>query len=143
MSEKLMKAAACIEKKKVKSFGTCIGRFTHSRKFQLKITSLDLLAPYAKNKVWLKKGSEQHFIYGKNILKASVQKLSENVDSNEGVIIYSNDELPIVILFIKFLNKCFEIIFRGLGSQQNLGMLLEPVHQLIWLLFGKQILENM
>merc|ERR1719348_1273926 len=90
-----MKAAACIEKKKIQSFGTCIGKFTHSRKFHLKITSLDILAPFAKNKVWLKKGSEQHFVYGKNILKASIKKLSESIDTNEGLIVCTSDDLPI------------------------------------------------
>lgn len=47
-SEKLMKAAACISRKQLLSFGTCLGKFTKSGKFYLNITALDYLAPYAK-----------------------------------------------------------------------------------------------
>lgn len=47
-SEDLMKRAACIGRKQLVSFGTCLGKFTKSGKFFLHITALDYLAPYAK-----------------------------------------------------------------------------------------------
>ena len=47
-NEELMKQAACISRKELFSFGTCIGKFTKSQKFFLLITALDYLAPYAK-----------------------------------------------------------------------------------------------
>ena len=47
-SEDLMRKAACVAKKELLSFGTCIGKFTKSQKFFIHITALDYLAPYAK-----------------------------------------------------------------------------------------------
>ncbi|MEN2499092.1 MAG: hypothetical protein MHMPM18_003334, partial [Marteilia pararefringens] len=91
----LIKAANNFPRKQIFSLGTCIGRFTHSRKFHLKITSLKVLAPFAKNKVWLKRGAEQHFVYGKNVLKSSVMKLSESIGLNDGVIVFSSSEEPL------------------------------------------------
>ena len=47
-SEELMRRAVCIPLKKLKSIGTCIGKFTKGGRFFLHITALDYLAPYAK-----------------------------------------------------------------------------------------------
>jgi ribosome biogenesis protein Nip4 len=40
------------------SIGTCFGKFTKGGKFRLSITSLDYLAKFAKNKIWLKPQGE-------------------------------------------------------------------------------------
>ncbi|VDD89137.1 unnamed protein product, partial [Enterobius vermicularis] len=47
-SEFLMKQAACIAREPLLSFGTCLGKFTKTKKFYLHITALDYMAPYAK-----------------------------------------------------------------------------------------------
>lgn len=47
-SERMVKLAATMERKNLISFGTCFGKFTHTRKFRLHITALEFLAPYAK-----------------------------------------------------------------------------------------------
>jgi len=46
--ESLMKKAASINRENLMSFGTCLGKFTKTKKFRLHITALDYLAPYAK-----------------------------------------------------------------------------------------------
>lgn len=43
-----MRQAACIAREPLLSFGTCIGKFTKTKKFHIHITALDYLAPYAK-----------------------------------------------------------------------------------------------
>ena len=43
-----MKWATNISRKQLLSLGTCIGKFTHSGKFRLIITALDIMAPYSK-----------------------------------------------------------------------------------------------
>lgn len=43
-----MKQAACIAREPLLSFGTCLGKFTKTKKFYLHITALDYMAPYAK-----------------------------------------------------------------------------------------------
>ena len=43
-----MRKATNISRKQLLHLGICIGKFTHSNKFHLVITALDVLAPYAK-----------------------------------------------------------------------------------------------
>lgn len=47
-SEKLMRQASVIAREPLLAFGTCLGKFTKTKKFHLHITALDYLAPYAK-----------------------------------------------------------------------------------------------
>lgn len=47
-SESLMKKAACVAREQLLSFGTCLGKFTKTKKFHIHITALDYIAPYAK-----------------------------------------------------------------------------------------------
>lgn len=42
-----MRKAACIAREPLLSFGTCLGKFTKTKKFHLHITALDYIAPYA------------------------------------------------------------------------------------------------
>lgn len=46
--EEIMRKATNISRKQLLHLGICIGKFTHSNKFHLVITALDVLAPYAK-----------------------------------------------------------------------------------------------
>ena len=64
VSEEVVKKATNVAGENLISLGTCFGKFTKSRKFQLQITALDCLAPFAKFKVWLKPTSELSFLYG-------------------------------------------------------------------------------
>jgi ribosome biogenesis protein Nip4 len=45
VSEEIMKKAGNVGRD---SIGTCIGKFTKTRKFRLHVTALDYLAPYAQ-----------------------------------------------------------------------------------------------
>jgi 60S ribosome subunit biogenesis protein NIP7 homolog len=47
-SNRLTKLAGTISRKNLISFGTCVGKFTKTKKFHLTITGLDYLALYAK-----------------------------------------------------------------------------------------------
>ncbi|KAI8998413.1 ribosome biosynthesis protein nip7 [Gaertneriomyces sp. JEL0708] len=71
------------------SLGTCFGKFTKSGKFRLSITALDFLAQYAVYKVWVKPNGEMPFLYGNNILKAHLGRITEDTPEHQGVVIYS------------------------------------------------------
>ena len=94
-SETLLKTAAHIEHDKLQSFGTCIGKYTHSTKFRLNITALDYIAPYAKHKIWVKPSAEQTFLYGNHVYKSGLGRITENTNRYEGVVIYSMADLPL------------------------------------------------
>jgi len=48
VSEEIMRKATNIARENLVSLGTCIGKFTKTRRFRLHITALDFMAPYAK-----------------------------------------------------------------------------------------------
>ena len=70
ISEKLMRQATNIGGNELISLGTSVGKFTKSKQFKLRITFLDILAQYAKYKVWIKPSSEMSFLYGNNVVKS-------------------------------------------------------------------------
>jgi len=77
------------------SLGICFGKFTKSGRFRLHVTSLDILAKFAKHKVWVKPSGEQSFVYGNHVLKAHVGRVTENIAQYAGVIIFSMNDTPL------------------------------------------------
>merc|ERR1711907_808405 len=68
---------------------------TNSGKFRLTITSLSLIAEHAKNKVWLKSSAEMSYLYGNNVLKSSMARITEGTPVNAGVVVYSMSDVPL------------------------------------------------
>jgi len=95
VSEKVLKNAAHVGRDQLASFGTCIGKYTHSNKFRLAITALDYIAPYAKHKVWLKPSAEQQYLYGNHVLKSGLGRITENTGRYQGVVVYSMADVPL------------------------------------------------
>ena len=75
--------------------GTLVGKFTKTMKFMLKITALDLLQKYAKYKVWVKPTGEMNYLYGNHMLKAHLGRITEDCPSNQGLVIYNMNDIPI------------------------------------------------
>ncbi|RMX51123.1 hypothetical protein pdam_00020555 [Pocillopora damicornis] len=96
VSEEIMRKATNIARENLISIGTCIGKFTKTRKFRLHITALDFMAPYAKSKIWMKPAGEQSFLYGNHLLKSGLGRITENTPQYQGVIVYSMNDLPLV-----------------------------------------------
>uniref|UniRef100_A0A915PM20 60S ribosome subunit biogenesis protein NIP7 homolog n=1 Tax=Setaria digitata TaxID=48799 RepID=A0A915PM20_9BILA len=82
-TEILMRKAACISREPLLNFGTCLGKFTKTRKFRMHITALDYIAPYAK------------FLYGNNILKSGMSRMTDGAGSHQGVVVYNMNDLPL------------------------------------------------
>lgn len=94
-NENILSLANHFEKKKLISFGTCIGKFTKSGKFRLQITALDYLARFANYKVWLKPNGEQTFLYGHHVIKSHIERMSEDTPTHAGIVIYNIKDVPI------------------------------------------------
>lgn len=77
------------------SLGVCLGKFTKGGKFRLHITALEILAKHAKHKIWIKTNGEMPFLYGNNVLKAHIGKMSEDIPEHSGVVIYSMNDSPL------------------------------------------------
>ena len=95
LSEIQMKLASNIGRDNLLSLGTCFGKFTKSQKFMMHISCLDYLAQFAKHKVWLKTGSEMSFLYGNNVNKLGLARITESVPQYGGVVVYSMNDIPL------------------------------------------------
>ncbi|KAL6960631.1 hypothetical protein U1Q18_024146 [Sarracenia purpurea var. burkii] len=95
VSESLVRRATNIKRDKLVSMGTQIGNFTKGDRFRLTIQGLNLLAANAKHKVWLKPTSEMSFLYGNNVLKGGLGRITENIVPNDGVVVFSMSDVPL------------------------------------------------
>ncbi|KAL1543056.1 60S ribosome subunit biogenesis protein NIP7 [Salvia divinorum] len=95
VSESLVKRATNVKRDKLVSLGTQIGKFTKGGKFHLTVQCLNLLAANAKHKVWLKPTSEMKFLYGKSVSKSEVGRITESIQVNDGVVVFSMSDVPL------------------------------------------------
>lgn len=95
ISETVMKACTTISRDSLLSCGSCLGKFTKSGKFRLHITALDYLAQYAQYKVWVKSSAEMSFLYGNNVTKSGLARLTESTPQYAGVVVYSLSDIPL------------------------------------------------
>lgn len=89
VSELAMKQAISIARPNLISLGTCFGKFSKTGKFRLHITALDILAQYAKHKVWIKPNGELPFLYGNHVVKAHLGRITDDTPEHAGVVIMS------------------------------------------------------
>ncbi|CAB0029706.1 unnamed protein product [Trichogramma brassicae] len=94
-SEKIANLASTVAPDNLMSFGICIGKFTKSGKFRMHITALPILVPFAKHKIWVKSSAEQQFLYGHNINKSGLGRITDQVTKYQGVIVLSMSDLPL------------------------------------------------
>jgi 60S ribosome subunit biogenesis protein NIP7 len=95
MSKSVLDIAQLVGREQLVSAGTFLGNYTKAGKIKLHITALPLLAKYAKFKVWVKPGGEQVFLYGNNVLKTHVARMTEATPQYQGVVVYSMNDVPL------------------------------------------------
>lgn len=88
--------ATSIARPNLLSLGTCVGKFTKTGKFRLHVTALDVIAPHARYKMWIKPNGEMPFLYGGNVVKAHVGRWSEDCPEHSGVVVLGMDDTPLV-----------------------------------------------
>jgi 60S ribosome subunit biogenesis protein NIP7 len=75
--------------------GCTFGKFSKTKKFRLHVTCLDYLAMHAQFKVWLKPSAEQSFLYGNNVLKAGLGRITEDTPQYAGVVVMNMADVPL------------------------------------------------
>ncbi|KAK0262941.1 ribosome biosynthesis protein nip7 [Friedmanniomyces endolithicus] len=93
--ESLANLAISVARDNLLSLGTCLGKFTKTGKFRLHITALDVVAPHARYKVWVKANGEMPFLYGGHVVKAHVGRWSEDCPEHQGVVVMSMSDTPL------------------------------------------------
>ena len=59
-------------------------------------TALDVIAPLARYKVWIKQNGEMPFLYGGNVVKAHVNRWSDDCPEHAGVVVFNSNDTPLV-----------------------------------------------
>lgn len=95
ISESNMRLAANISRENLMACGTCIGKFTKTGKFYITIHAMDYLSQYAQYKVWVKSSSEMSFLYGNNIPKSGLGRMTDGTPQYSGVVVYSMSDVPL------------------------------------------------
>eukprot|EP00919_Chromeraceae_sp_WS-2016_P006983 GHVR01016324.1.p1 GENE.GHVR01016324.1~~GHVR01016324.1.p1 ORF type:complete len:181 (+),score=31.68 GHVR01016324.1:157-699(+) len=95
LSERLAKMSGHIPRKDLISAGIILGKFSKNKKFRIQITSLNILHRYAKYKLWVKAAGEQSYLYGNNIIRRHLGRISENTPNNIGVVVLSMNDIPL------------------------------------------------
>jgi 60S ribosome subunit biogenesis protein NIP7 len=90
--EDMANLATSVARDNLLCLGNCIGKLTKTGKFRLHITALDMIAPHARAKIWVKPNGEMPFLYGGHIVKAHVGRWSEDCPEHQGIIVYSMNE---------------------------------------------------
>ena len=96
--ESLANLATSVARDNLLSLGTCLGKFTKTGKFRMHITALDVIAPHARYKVWIKPNGEMPFLYGGHVVKAHVGRWSEDCPEHQGVVVLNMNDTPLVSL---------------------------------------------
>ncbi|MCJ1473198.1 ribosome biosynthesis protein nip7 [Lambiella insularis] len=91
----LANLATSIARPHLLSLGTCLGKFSRTGKFRLHVTALDVIAPHARYKVWVKANGEMPFLYGGNVVKAHVGRWSEDCPEHQGVVVLGMGDVPL------------------------------------------------
>ena len=53
---------------------------------------------FLQYKMWLKPSAEQQFVYGHHVMKSGLGRITENTPQYQGLIVYSMNDLPLVII---------------------------------------------
>jgi ribosome biogenesis protein Nip4 len=59
------------------------------------VSCLDYISAYAKYKLWIKPQGEMSFLYGNNVLKAHLGRITEDTPKYQGVVLYSMADVPL------------------------------------------------
>lgn len=117
--ESVANMATSIARPNLLSLGTCLGKFTKTGKFRIHITALDIIAPHARYKVWVKPNGEMPFLYGGNVVKAHVGRWSEDCPQHQGVVVLSMDDTPLVSYHTMDVRNIMLNVSRVLECQRN------------------------
>ncbi|SPJ13028.1 large ribosomal subunit assembling protein, putative [Plasmodium sp. DRC-Itaito] len=89
------KQAESLNKNSLISMGICLGKFTKTNKFFIKITAISFLNQFCIHKIWLKESGEKNFLFGNNVLKSHLLKISDNIKKGDGIMVLSMNDNPI------------------------------------------------
>lgn len=95
MPKSLARLASCVAKDNLMGIGTMIAKVTHGGHMRIQITALELIAQYAPFKLWVKPNQEQSFMYGNNVTRAGLGRITEDTPQYQGVAVFTMADVPL------------------------------------------------
>ena len=95
MPSPLAKLSSCIAKKNLMGIGVLIAKITHHDHIRIQVTALDVIAPLALFKVWVKPNQEQSYLYGNHISRAGLGRITEDTPQYQGVAVFNMGDIAI------------------------------------------------
>lgn len=95
VSKDLKKHTSQIGRKSLVCAGTILGKFTKTNNFRISIAGLHILEKFSIYKVWLKSSAEMNFLYGRNVMRSHMHKISDNIPKNSVVFVYNQNNTPL------------------------------------------------
>ena len=95
ISETQRRNTSQIGRKDLVCAGTILGKFTKSNNFRISVTAIHLLERFALHRVWVKSSAEMNFLYGNNVLRSHMHKISNDVPKNNVVFVYNQNNTPL------------------------------------------------
>lgn len=75
------------------------------------------LLPLLPSQLWVKPSAEMQFLYGQNVLKSGLGRITENTPAYTGVVIYSMSDIPLGFgVTAKSTNECRTMDPSGIVS---------------------------
>ncbi|KAI5171551.1 60S ribosome subunit biogenesis protein NIP7 [Nematocida sp. LUAm3] len=94
-STELLKRAGVVGRENIMCIGTCLGRFTKTNQFRIKITALPLIALYRVNTVKVKTSCEMGVLYGNHVQRCHLFGMPTDIHKNSGVLLTTQYDIPL------------------------------------------------
>ena len=88
---RIEKLAQAIGQAQLLHAGVFVGKLTHGGNFHLCLPALPLLEQFAPFRVYLSKTAEAAFVYGNDVMRAQIAKITDGVPENAGVLVCDMD----------------------------------------------------
>ncbi|CCW63139.1 unnamed protein product [Phytomonas sp. EM1] len=95
MPLRLAKLSSCVAKSNLMGIGVLFAKVTHSGSIRIQVTALEYIAQYSLFKIWIKPNQEQKFLYGGNVTRAGLGRITESTPKYQKVIAFSMGDIPL------------------------------------------------
>lgn len=95
MRKELAKLSSCVAKTNLMGIGVLFAKVTHNGHIRIQITALEYIAQYAVFKIWVKPNQEQRFLYGGNVTRAGLGRITESTPKYQKTAVFSMGDVPL------------------------------------------------
>lgn len=93
--QRLAKLASCVAKNNLMGIGVLFAKVTHNGNVRIQVTALEYIAQYSLFKIWVKPTQEQKFLYGGNVTRAGLGRITEATPKYQKVAVFSMGDIPL------------------------------------------------